>query len=421
MEENYSSFSVNGRNVIVKFSKEQRDPAEGWSCQNCGSKNYPRREFCFHCRVHRNQASLSLLPLRNERKGDRDVSEDIPSVYMLIRNLDTSLNATVILKGLEKLLIPVQRLLMVRYKSNDAFCGFVFVEYANVDETAKALRNARTMPNRGFTISSRRVSATYIHPGVFVPAYGPSQQWMFPTRTGHVVYWDPELYCEVTIPEGISPDQFLPVAIPEQKSKKEKRKRDLSKLNPGPTKKVSMTLARWQGAQEELRDNIPSLTEEDEYVLMQYAWKSALVCVLCERRFRSWGHMVKHVTQSFMHNSKLHSKEAIDKATDLMRQVRQIEQEGGYRDRATERRRIVAFGGDQDDDNLTAHEPLGATTMPSTSRTEEDEGPTAYLPGSGLGHREGRFRMNMTPVGRVKDRARNLYFSSTSNNSSNST
>lgn len=434
MEANFPTLVIDGIDVSVRFSRAAREQIEGWCCQNCDILNYSYRESCFKCRVPRNQASIAIGNHKiSKRNGDMDVS-DVPSVYLILRNLDRSLSEETLWKGLSKLEIDVQRVFMIRYKFNDAFCGYAILEFKDVDESAKALMKARTYPGKGFTLASRKVSVDYIHDGVLIPAYTESARWQFPTKTGYLVYWDPELYCSIYVPEGIDTDQFKPIEV-YKKPKKEKRARSSNHIDVPASKKVATSLQRWNDAQKELKDNIPDLSEEEEKLLLHFVWKSALICVLCERKFQSWGHVVKHITQSIMHNNNLKNHELVSSAELLMHRVRQTESVD-YRDRATERRIVPAASSDT---IVEAKKSSQGSSFHSTSNVsmkmlnsmgwnkgsglgtnengiKEAIQPTMYLPGVGLGNKGSKIQINMTPVDRVKDRARSLYFQNDKNN-----
>ncbi|EPY50988.1 RNA-binding protein [Schizosaccharomyces cryophilus OY26] len=405
MEKYFPSIHIDDRDVSVRYSREAREEIDGWKCENCDSLNYSFRDACFKCKTLRSNVD------NTERNGSNDVG-DIPTFYLLLRNLDRCLNDLTLLKGIAKLECNVQRLFMIRQKKDDSFCGYAIIELPNVDEAAKTLTMARTFSGKAFTIASRKVLVDYIHEGVFVPAQGQIDTWKFPTKDGYRAYWDENLYCSTFVPDNVDQEQFKPIAKT-QKQKKEKRLRT-NLVEPPTNKKIALTLARWQGAQRELTEDLPELTEEEEKFLLQYIWKSSLICVLCERKFNSWGHVLKHLTQSFLHQKNLKNSSLVTAAEGFMNRIREIERPD-YRDRATERRAIHIT--DNTDfskeptplpDPYSRNRSLGNTS--SETHSHESFEPTAYLPGVGLGTKNAKVKINMTPVDRVKTRARSLYF-----------
>ncbi|WBW71474.1 RNA-binding protein Rbm10 [Schizosaccharomyces osmophilus] len=402
MERYFPSIHIDGRNISVRYSREAREEIDGWKCENCDLLNYSFRDACFKCKTLRSYVD------NTERNGSNDAG-DIPSLYLLLRNLDRSLTDLTLLKGLSRLECNVQRLFMIRRKKDNLFCSYAIIELSNVDEAAKTLTKARTFIGKPFTIASRKVFVDYIHEGVFVPAQGQVDDWKFPTKDGYRVYWDENLYCSIFIPENVDQEQFKPIEKA-LKQKKEKRART-TPAEPPSNKKIALTLARWQGAQKELTEDVPELTEEEEKFLLQYIWKSSLICVLCERKFHSWGHILKHLTQSFLHQKNLKNNPLVNAADGFMKRIREIERPD-YRDRATERRAIHITDNTDSlkEPNFSPLPDLSLGNKSTEVYSQESLEPTAYLPGVGLGTKNAKVKINMTPVDRVKTRARSLYF-----------
>ncbi|EPX74874.1 RNA-binding protein [Schizosaccharomyces octosporus yFS286] len=407
MERNFPSVHIDGRDISVRYSREAREEIDGWKCENCDLLNYSFRDACFKCKTLRSYVDNTV------GNGSNDAG-DIPSLYLLLRNLDRSLTDHTLFKGLSKLECNVQRLFMVRQKKDNSFCGYAIIELVDVDETAKTLTKIRTLSGKHFTIASRKVFVDYIHEGVFIPAQQQDEDYKFPTKDGYRAYWDKNLYCSVFIPENVDQEQFKPIGKT-LKQRREKRTRS-TPAEPPSNKKIALTLARWQGAQKELTEGVPELTEEEEKYLLRYVWKSMLICVLCERKFHSWGHVLKHLTQSSLHQKNLNSSPLVTAAESYMNRIRQIERHD-YRDRATERRAIHIT-----DDAYSLKEPNFSSQPDQSPRSRpfknkfteeyshESSEPTAYLPGVGLGTKNAKIKINMTPVDRVKTRARSLYF-----------
>ncbi|KAF3930804.1 hypothetical protein ABW20_dc0107798 [Dactylellina cionopaga] len=241
----------------------------------------------------------------------------------------------------------------------------------------------------GFTIKSRPVTISYIHPGVFVPMIQPkpsSERWTFEPLGGmgggvKLAYWDEEGYCKVHLAEGAKQDvtkggQDRAKDDPKPKKKGDKitndtgiiektkkRKADNMSGKDGAAapKKLPTHLQFWQERHSELHGansvdptSTSSATkpaddsEQDAPPAKSYANQIKLCCYLCNRQFKSETEVNKHERISKLHQTNLQDENLI-KAAEVKLKKNGIarDQEGGvddegksYRDRARERRMI---------------------------------------------------------------------------------
>lgn len=149
-------------------------------------------------------------PTHFTNDGERDMASSPPSQFLLFRNLEAGVNEEVLSKGVLKLAVPasaggasessVKRVLLVRDRRTNESWRFGFAEFSTPLEAQKAFRSYETMEK--FTISSRPVTVSYIHPGVFVPVYNASSEANYftflpltPVGGGmRLAYWDEEGY-----------------------------------------------------------------------------------------------------------------------------------------------------------------------------------------------------------------------------------
>src|SRR5689334_12781665 len=111
----------------------------------CLISNYSRRAVCFRCGASRTEATMTnsltqAAPSSFSNDGTRDVG-DVPSQFLLIRNLENSVNEEVLLKGSLKLAdnpMNVMRVLLVRDRRNKDSWRFGFAEFRSVDDAKAA-------------------------------------------------------------------------------------------------------------------------------------------------------------------------------------------------------------------------------------------------------------------------------------------
>ncbi|RPB13477.1 hypothetical protein P167DRAFT_585331 [Morchella conica CCBAS932] len=225
----------------VAFSKERDnedggrrgrrrdDGEEEWKCRVCLLLNFPRRQECFRCQTPRSVTLTGTLthptPTHFTNDGERDMATSPPSQFLLFRGLEPSVTEELLAKGALKLTVPpgttpelpptsrtggapigakessIKRVLLVRDRKTDESWRYGFVEFATALDAQAAL--AAYNKTEKFTISSRPVTASYIHPGVFVPVYNASrgaERFTFLPMTANVggglrlAYWDDDGY-----------------------------------------------------------------------------------------------------------------------------------------------------------------------------------------------------------------------------------
>jgi len=133
-----------------------------------------------------------------------------PSQFLLFRNLEVGVTEEILSRGVLKLTAPacpdgaaessVKRVLLVRDRRTNESWRFGFAEFSTPQEAQKAFKEYEKTEK--FTISSKPVTVSYIHPGVFVPVYNAppeAKQFTFlplvPVGGGmRLAYWDEEGY-----------------------------------------------------------------------------------------------------------------------------------------------------------------------------------------------------------------------------------
>jgi len=142
--------------------------------------------------------------------GTGDIG-DIPSQFLLIRNLDTMIQEETIAKGLAKLEAPVKRILLIRDRKTKVSWGFAFVEYPDSSLSKKAFEKYETY--KVFKIEKSKVKISYCHPGVFVPVYDDAVSYSFKTAGGiSIAYWDEHGYASEWVPP--SEESICPLSTP---------------------------------------------------------------------------------------------------------------------------------------------------------------------------------------------------------------
>jgi RNA recognition motif-containing protein len=157
--------------------------------------------------------------------GDSDVSPDgIPSQFLLVRGLETSVTEEILAKGIAKLYksseantgeppkkagakvssttssanlgaqeASIRRVFVVRDKDTDDSWRFGFTEFHGVEDAQAALVKFNSLDK--FTIASKPVLLSYIHAGVFVPVSTASDEDKFSFSPAanpslRLQYWD---------------------------------------------------------------------------------------------------------------------------------------------------------------------------------------------------------------------------------------
>jgi G-patch domain len=221
-----------------------------------------------------------------------------------------------------------------------------------------------------FTIASKPVLLSYIHAGVFVPAFdnGENDQMSFAASSNpalRLAYWDQKAYCrEFTVSET-PPAGTLEAAAEaskdtEQKSKKRKAE---SAASQSAKKTMPSHLQFWKDRQAELYGSKPAEVKDTDSAdpspvktretVFSYADLNRNCCYLCARQFKSAAEVNKHERLSELHRNNLDNEELkakglakLQKAGITPRTISAPERSDGptndYRDRARERRQ--AYG-----------------------------------------------------------------------------
>ena len=247
-----------------------------------------------------------------------------------------------------------------------------------------------------FTISSKPVTASYIHAGVFVPVFNmtPANERFTFSPIGNaatrLAYWDEDAYVSelvINIPDGkpaktgetairsavdkaaaAAEKEGLVAAGKETEAKARKRKADAADA----TKQKKTTPAHlqfWSNRHAELHGIKPATSEEDASdkpdskdnpqpnsnnienapPTQSYSDPNKKCCYLCSRQFKTQAEVNKHERLSQLHRDNLQSEDLRNKALAKMEKAGiSISKSSGdedtpeYRDRAKERR--LAFG-----------------------------------------------------------------------------
>lgn len=330
--------------------------------------------------------------------GERDMAASPPSQFLLFRNLEAGVNEEILAKGVLKLATPaspvgatessIKRILLVRDRRTNESWRFGFAEFSTPQEAQKAFKAYETMEK--FTISSKPVTVSYIHPGVFVPVYNaPDEAERFtfmplmPVGGGmRLAYWDEEGYVSEMVlnateeaPPGGGEDRKETTTGGEKKGKKRKAEGvpAMTASEKLAAKKAALPahLQFWQNRHSELHGvrpkptNAPEPTTEDNHgessstattmtttaqaaatsedapvppPQESFADLNKLACLLCSRVFKTAEKLHQHERVSELHTTNLQNATLCETAR------KKLPKGGGaeYRDRAKERRE--AFG-----------------------------------------------------------------------------
>lgn len=351
--------------------------------------------------------------------GERDMASSPPSQFLLFRGLEPTVSEELLARGALKLTVPngvtpessktgpigareasLKRILLVRDRKTDESWRYGFVEFATATEAQAALVAYNRMEK--FTISSKPVTASYIHPGVFVPVYNApkgAERFTFLPMTANVggglrlAYWDDDGYVSEHI---VAKSEETPKMKAEgkektrgskgtkdgadDKSKTKKRKAEKESINgaaPTATKKaVPAHLQFWQNRHSELHgiknpettNSKPETdggstdgsekestgsgtkkrkTEQNGEELSQresFADMNKLACLLCSRMFKTPEKVHEHERVSNLHLTNLKDpamrEAALKKLAKAGINTTPASNEPEYRDRAKERRQV---------------------------------------------------------------------------------
>ncbi|KAK4200631.1 putative RNA-binding protein [Triangularia verruculosa] len=251
--------------------RDGRDNREddGWTCVNCHIVNYPHRAVCFKCKTERPEDDgYGGGPLLT---GETDeCPQQMPSHYVVIRNLDRSVTEEVLAKGVMKLFVEnpeppkeapttnklkstaptkstvgmgakpgsLRRVLLMRDRRSNDTWRYGFAEFATVEDARAAVQKFQASTK--FTIASKPVVVAFIHTGVFVPAFDPvtpdNYDLLFSpiyNPNVRIKYWDERAYPSVHV---VTTEPTSEVTQPNKSSNG----------NEDPTKNVSKTFKKFK-------------------------------------------------------------------------------------------------------------------------------------------------------------------------------
>ncbi|MCJ1437263.1 hypothetical protein MMC27_006649 [Xylographa pallens] len=361
--------------------------------------------------------------------GDSDASPDgAPSQFLLLRGLEPTVTEDLLAKGVSKLYKPVggvapsstipkkgnakvasttgdanlgakegslRRVLLVRDRRSNESWRYGFAEFATVDDAQAALTRFNSFEK--FTISSKPVTACYVHAGVFVPVFKFVQDERFvfsplSNTATKLAYWDEDAYVsELVVTEA--PDERSSATLegqvktatdkaaaaaekeglvaPGKEIEAKAKKRKAEAKDPGKLKKTAPAhLQFWSNRHAELhgvkpdktsepdsnesesKDNTsakkPVPSESNSTTSISYADPIKKCCYLCSRQFKTEVEINKHERLSQLHRDNLENDDL--KARAVVKMIKAgippptaEEDTPEYRDRARERR--AAFGG----------------------------------------------------------------------------
>jgi len=311
-----------------------------------------------------------------------------PSQFLLFRNLEAGVNEELLAKGVMKLATPaspagasensIKRVLLVRDRQTNESWRYGFAEFSTPQEAQKAFKVYETTEK--FTISSKPITISYIHPGVFVPVYNApdeAEQFTFlpltPVSGGmRLAYWDEEGYVSElvlnTAEENKPAEESKETVVGEKKTKKRK-----AEVAPGGSAAEKLAAKKailpahlqfWQNRHSELHggrakaadqaENTASTEggesssttpaqarEENKGPQESFADLNKLACLLCSRVFKTAEKLHQHERVSELHATNLTNPTLCETARKkLPKNASTTSSE--YRDRAKERRQ--AFG-----------------------------------------------------------------------------
>ncbi|KAI5843712.1 hypothetical protein BZA05DRAFT_410415 [Tricharina praecox] len=434
----------------VAFSREREgrrrdDDGEEWRCRVCLLVNYPRRQECFRCSTPRSEVTLTgtlthPTPTYFTNDGERDMAASPPSQFLLFRNLEAGVNEELLAKGVMKLATPasptgaaessIKRVLLVRDRRTNESWRYGFAEFSTPQEAQKAFRVYETTEK--FTISSKPIAISYIHPGVFVPVYNaPNEAERFtflpltPVGGGmRLAYWDEEGYVSElvlnTAEENPQGEETKETAAGEKKSKKRK-----AEVAPGGSaaerlaaKKATLPahLQFWQNRHSELHGGRPKAAnqaanaagteggegspaastqgkEENRGPQESFADLKKLACLLCSRMFKTAEKLHQHERVSDLHATNLGNPTLCETARKKLPKntttTAAASSSSEYRDRAKERRQAfpstVPTTSNAQKKKSKTSPPAEAAEAPQQNKGAALLGKMGWTQGQGLG------------------------------------
>ncbi|KAK9325487.1 hypothetical protein V1517DRAFT_335822 [Lipomyces orientalis] len=378
VENNYPTITCKSSRIRIAYSKERNEEDNGWICKFCDIVNYPRRMECYKCFAARKDAIGGTAPtssIRSHHKqndGSGDIG-DIASQFLMLRGLNRLTTEENIAKAMSELgLRKFRRVLLVRDRVSKASWSFAFVEYASAADCTKVVEflhkqfpscsptstdSNNTTNDDGFAIDGAGVTASFIHSGVFVPAYATNTDELFTFLAANgstrLMYWDENAYVGVYVEpssqqddvsaffadiEGSSRLTRSTVSSATMQDDKPRKKKDAVQVS----KKMAPQLQRWQKKQAELHGPpAQKATDEDdaEGAAYQESFADARrpACLLCLRKFNGFDEVNRHERLSALHMHNLADEQLCEKARLKVTRAKEKAQ-NAYRDRARERR-----------------------------------------------------------------------------------
>lgn len=404
--------------VRIAYSRDAREKdakaEDDWKCEVCYLANFAHRVLCFRCNAPRTRATANgvivaqMSPLSGfATTGDSDASPDgIASQFLLLRGLEPGVNEELLAKGVSKLYKAkaptppseaqvikktkissttndaslgakdgsLKRVLLVRdRKTNDSW-RYGFAEFNTVEDAQAAMVKYNTFEK--FTISSKPVTISYIHAGVFVPVlhsvgeeFGKFTFSPLSNTTMKLMYWDEAAYASELVmvvtdsKSSKSRDsehaKLATAAVAEGliSSGKDGEPRLKKRKVEKDSKSVAPHLQFWTNRHAELRGKAPKDTDVNTAISLPATAQNTTVekfdglltksfadlerkcCLLCSRQFKTETEVNKHERASQLHSDNLKNAQLVSRATAKLTKIAASTVESSaYRDRAKERR-----------------------------------------------------------------------------------
>ncbi|KAL0261618.1 hypothetical protein SLS55_003048 [Diplodia seriata] len=299
----------------------------------------------------------------------------------------------------------LKRVFLIREKRSGCSCGYGLAEFHNKEEAKAAYE--KFVYEKGLTISSKGVSVTFAHLGVFVPAReGTPDEYSHlagSETTQRFEYRIPRLFAKEEMVSEQPPEDPKPLEASQPLQKggsdgngtdqgEKKTKKRKAEENPAPKTKSRMTISAfdtWKQRQTELGREEPQKALHTDPLVSFEEGK----CYLCGRVFK--GDTLKaHLEKSELHKKNLMNQEEIAAGWERLKKahpdtvvptVAPPSPPKEFRDRAKERRK--QFG-------RTAPPAKGSSSRPKARSPSPAPEPSigakllakaGYTAGSGLG------------------------------------
>lgn len=389
--------------------------------------------------------------------GESDVSPDnTPSQFLIFRGLEPGVTERLLANGVAKLYKSkdgaldvattkkgkiastgndkdlgaregsLQRILLVRDKKSGDSWRYGFAEFASVEDAQAAMKKFISLDK--YTISSKPVTVSYVHAGIFVPVImaptPESDRFTFSPLHNPAIklkYWDDAGYVSLLVlanesattdsshnrPTGKQSSDAGGGGFAKDDSKNKKRKAEKEAL-PVLKKAVAPHLQFWSNRHAELhgiqRENEEGdgaakeqpfpLGEDNSKTTRSFADLTRNCCLLCARQFKTQAEVHKHERLSQLHQDNMKNEALVRKALGKLekaaiRDATEDTDSAAYRDRAKERRQAysqpkqpAAQHGSAVTEKALATSP---TEKPETSKGAALLGKMGWTSGTGLG------------------------------------